>query len=84
MKKVKIIVGAILRGALLVAPGVAFGWWAWNKAMALIAILAAVGVETLFLFVFSFITVAIKARRDLLRKKAAEAETDKGKDTTAQ
>ena len=84
MKKVKIIVGAILRGALLVAPGVAFGWWAWNKAMALIAILAAVGVETLFLFVFSFITVAIKARRDLLRKKAAEAETDKGIDTTAQ
>lgn len=84
MKKVKIIVGAILRGALLVAPGVAFGWWAWNKAMMLIAILAAVGVETLFLFVFSFITVAIKARRDLLRKKAAEAETDKGKDTTAQ
>ena len=84
MKKVKIIVGAILRGALLVAPGVAFGWWACNKAMMLIAILAAVGVETLFLFVFSFITVAIKARRDLLRKKAAEAETDKGKDTTAQ
>ena len=84
MKKVKIIVGAILRGALLVAPGVDFGWWAWNKAMALIAILAAVGVEPLFLFVFSFITVAIKARRDLLRKKAAEAETDKGKDTTAQ
>lgn len=74
MKKVKIIVGAIIVFALLMAPGVAFGWWAWNKAMALIAILAAVGVETLFLFVFSFITVAIQARRDLRRKKAAEAD----------
>lgn len=74
MKKVKIIVSAILRGALLVAPGVAFGWWAWNKAMALIAILAAVGVETLFLFVFSFITVAVQARTDLKQKKAADAE----------
>lgn len=76
MKKVKIIVGAIIVFALLMAPGVAFGWWAWNKAMALIAILAAIGVETLFLFVFSFITVAIQARRDLRRKKAAEAEVD--------
>ena len=84
MKKVKIIVGAILRGALLVAPGVAFGWWAWNKAMALIAILAAVGVETLFLFVFSFITGAVQARRNLRRKKAEEAEAEEGNDTAAQ
>lgn len=74
MKKVKIIVGAILRGALLVAPGAAFGWWSWNKAMTLIAILAAVGVETLFLFVFSFITVTVRARRDFRRKMAAKAE----------
>ena len=77
MKKVKIIVGAILRGALLIAPGAAFGWWAWNKAMALIAILAAVGVETVFLFVFSFITVAIQARRDLKKKDIAETESTK-------
>ena len=75
MKKVKIIVGAILRCALLLAPGVAFGWWAWCKAPALIAILAAVGVETLFLFVFSFISVAAQARRDLRRKESPEAET---------
>ena len=72
MRKVKIIVGAILRGALLVAPGAAFGWWAYGKAMALIAILAAVGVETLFLFVFSFITVAVQARRDLKRNDVEE------------
>lgn len=84
MKKVKIIVSAILRGALLVAPGVAFGWWAYGKTMALIAILAAVGVETLFLFVFSFITVAVQARCDLKRKKAAEAEADEENDTADQ
>lgn len=76
MKKVKIIVGAILRGALLLAPGAAFGWWAWLNAMPLIAILAAVGVETLFLFVFSFIAVAIQARNDLRRKKETEAESE--------
>ena len=76
MQKVKIIVGALLRFALLVAPGVAFGWWAWNKAMALIAILASVGVETLFLFVFSFIAVTVQARSDLRRKKA-EVENEK-------
>lgn len=76
MKKLRIIVGAILRGALLVAPGVAFGWWAWSSAPALIAILAAVGAETLFLFVFSFIAVAIQARSDLQSKKAAETEDD--------
>ncbi len=78
MKKLKIIVGAILRGALLIGPGAAFGWWAWNKVPALFAILAAVGVETLFLFVFSFITVAAQARRDLKRKEKEEAtaETD--------
>ena len=74
MKKVKIIVGAILRGALLIAPGALFGWWAWSKAAALIAILASVGVETLFLFAFSFIAVAIQARKDLKRQAAEEAE----------
>ena len=58
MKKVKIIVGAILRGALLVAPGAAFGWWAWSKAPALIAILAAVAVETMLQLLFSLIAVA--------------------------
>lgn len=84
MKKVKIIMGAILRGALLLTPGAAFGWWAWLNAMPLIAILAAVGVETLFLFVFSFITVAVQARRDLKHKKATEAEVDEGNDTADQ
>lgn len=52
--------------------------------MALITILAAVGVETLFLFVFSFITVAVQARRDLRCKKAEDAEADEGNDTAAQ
>lgn len=76
MKKVKFIVAAIIRGTLLLAPGVLFGWWAWSKAAALIAILAAVGVETLFLFVFSFISVAIQARKDLKHQQSEEAEAD--------
>lgn len=76
MKKVKVIVGAILRGALLFVPGALFGWWAWSKTAALIAILAAVGVETLFLFAFSFITVAIQARKDLKRQAVEETAAE--------
>ena len=64
MKKVKIISGAILRSVLLLTPGIAFGWWAWNKAIALISIFAAVGLETVFLFVFSFITVTIQVWKE--------------------
>lgn len=74
MKKVKIIVGAILRGTLIIAPGAAFAWWAWNKAMALIAILAAVGVETLFLVAFTFITVAVETARKVKQPESDESE----------
>lgn len=64
MKKIKIIVGAILRSALVIAPGIASGWWFWGKAPALIAILAAVGVEFLWLLVFSFLTIAVQTWRN--------------------
>lgn len=74
MKKIKIIVGAILRGALVVAPGIASAWWAWGKAPALIAILAAVGIEFLWLLVFSFFTVAVQTWRN--RKKQTEETED--------
>lgn len=74
MKKVKIIAGAILRGALLLAPGAIFCSWAWGKAMALIAILASVGLEALFLLLFAFVSVAVQARRDLRRKEREEAD----------
>ena len=50
MKKIKIIVSAILRGVVVLTPGATFLWWAWGKVSALFSILAAVGVETLWLF----------------------------------
>lgn len=74
MKKIKIIVSAILRGSLLLTPGVAFSWWAWGKAPALISILASVGVEAVFLFIFAFIVVAIKAAKDMKKKKEEPTE----------
>lgn len=77
MKKVKIIVGALLRGALLLAPGAAFGWWAWPQTSALLAILAAVGVETLFLIIFSFISVAFQAWRTGPGSPSTPAEAEK-------
>ena len=40
---------------------------------ALISILATVGVEAVFLFIFAFIVVAIRAAKDLKEKKAEES-----------
>lgn len=71
MKRIKIIVAAIVRGALLLTPGTVFAVWQWGKVSALVNILAAVGLETLFLFVFSFFTVAYHTARDEARKRMA-------------
>ena len=61
MKKLKTIAAAIVRAALLLSPGIAFA-----KLDSLINILAAVGLETLFLLVIVFISVitpAVKATK---------------------
>lgn len=68
MKKIKIIVAAIVRGVLLISPGVAFALWQWGKVPALINILAAIGLETMFLLIFAFIKVAF----DVARKRSTE------------
>lgn len=74
MKKVKIIVAAILRGVIVLAPGATFLWWAWGKVSALFAILAALGAEAIYLFLFALIIVAIRAAKDMKQKKAEESE----------
>lgn len=79
MKKLKIIVAAIVRGALLLAPGAAYLWWIWGKVAALVAILAAVGLETLWLIAFSFVVVFVQTWRD--RKKQPEASEEPQEDT---
>ena len=70
MKKIRIIVAAIVRGALLVSPGTAFAIWQWGKVSALVNILAAVGLETVFLLVFAFVKVAF----DVARKRSSVTE----------
>lgn len=79
MKKLKIIVAAIVRGALLLAPGAAYLWCIWGTVAALVAILAAVGLETLWLIAFSFVVLFVQAWRD--RKKEAEAAEEPQEDT---
>lgn len=74
MRKIKIIVAAILRGVVIMAPGAAFLWWAWNKVAPLFAILAALGAEAVYLFLFAFIIVAIRAAKDMKQKKVEESE----------
>jgi len=76
MKKIKVIAAAIIRGALLLSPGAVFAVWQWGKVSALVNIQAAVGLETLFLFVFSFFTVAIHAARDEARKRMAAVDPE--------
>lgn len=75
MKKVKIIVAAVLRGIILIAPGTTFAWWAWGKVPALFSILATVGLETLYLFIYSFVVVSLKAAKDRKDKQTEESTT---------
>lgn len=74
MKKIKIIVAAILRGIIILSPGAAFLWWAWGKVPALFSVLASVGAEVIYLAVFALSAVLIKAAQDIKQKK--EMETD--------
>lgn len=71
MKRIKFIVAAIVRGTLLISPGTAFAVWQWGKVSALVNILAAVGLETLFLIVFAY----FKVLNDLARKKNEQEST---------
>lgn len=72
MKKIKTIVAAILRGVIVLAPGATFLWWAWGKVSALFAILASIGIETIYLFLFAIVICAIRAAKDMKKKKEEE------------
>lgn len=61
MKKIKLIITALLRLVLLVVPGAAYLWWLWGSVTPIVAILAALGFETLWLFLFSFVLVAVSS-----------------------
>lgn len=69
MRRIRIIVAAILRGVVLLVPGTAFLWWAWGRVPALFSVLAAGGVEAVWLLAFTFVLVFVKAVRDLWKKK---------------
>lgn len=73
MKKIKVIVAAILRGALIMAPGAAFLWWAWGKATALFSILAAAGLESVWLLLFSIVILGVRGAREIRDKKEEES-----------
>lgn len=71
MKKLKTIAAAIVRAALLLSPGIGFAFWCWPMLDPIINILASVGLETLFLLVFVFITVTMQAEKAEKAEKAA-------------
>lgn len=84
MKKLRIFAAAVIRGALLLTPGVAFSIWQWHSTTALINILAAVGLETLFLLVFVFITVTIQAYRAEKKSRMEELEENEAESLDVQ
>ena len=78
MKKIKHIVAAIIRGAIILTPGAVFLWWSWSKVSALIAILAALGCEFVTCVIIAYIAAVaaqIKAHHDM-KKEAAEEISD--------
>ena len=64
----------------MLSPGIAFAVWTWSSLDPLINILAAVGLETLFLLVFVFVSITIQAYRiDKADKEAEAGEEPNGK-----
>lgn len=75
MKKIRFIIAGIIRGTLVLLPGLLCLWWLWTKVAALVAILASIGLETLWLIVLSFVVLTVQAWREH-KKVPAEKETD--------
>lgn len=75
MKKLKRIVGVILRSAFYLAPSVGFALWQWHQCKLLINILAAVGVESLFLTVCLICRVAWQIGKTAARDDNARPDT---------
>lgn len=75
MKKIRFIIAGIIRGTLVLLPGLLCLWWLWDKVAALVAILASVGLETLWLIVLSFVVLTVQAWREH-KKVPPEEETD--------
>ena len=72
MKKLKVIAAAIVRGALILSPGVAYLWWQWGKVAAMVAILAAIGLEALCCIVIAFAALVIQVWRQQKTDMASE------------
>ena len=84
MKKIKIFTAAVVRGALILAPGVIFFFWQWGKVSSLVNILAAVGLETLFLLVFSVVKVGIDVARKQSKSSPEQNSDDAETEVEAQ
>ena len=74
MKKLRVFAAAVIRGALLLFPAVAFLIWQWHSTPAMINILAAVGLETLFLLVFSVVSVSVQMYKTEKKNRLEQQE----------
>lgn len=75
MKKLRFIAASILRGVLLLLPGLAFAALEWCKAETYIIILAAIGLEGIFLCIYSFLSLAVATAKER-RKIAADNSSE--------
>lgn len=69
MRKLRFVIAAVVRIALLLVPGAAFLWWAWPRVPALFSVLAAIGVEAVWLLVFAYVAVAVTMARNRVRNR---------------
>lgn len=69
MRKLRFVIAAVVRIVLLLVPGAAFLWWAWPRVPALFSVLAAVGVEAVWLLVFAYAAVAVSMARRWARHR---------------
>jgi predicted RND superfamily exporter protein len=73
MKKLKLIMGAVMRAIILLAPGAVFLSWAWSKVPAWFSILASIGIESIYLMLFAITVTVIQAAKNI-KKEKEEAE----------
>lgn len=68
-KRLKRVMAALLRCLILFTPGVAFLVFALSAVPALFAVLAAFGVEAVYLFLFALVLTVIEAVRKAWKGK---------------
>lgn len=73
MKHLKNIFVILLETIVLTLPGILFLWWSWDKVSAIFSILSTIGLEIMYVTLFSLIVLIIKTPK--VEDKESDTET---------